>query len=137
MVKPPVVQAAGMLRAVGRGIDTTAWAWLCESAGQYLFYAAERGGWDDTRWLDTATFRGRWQMAQQVLRPGVAEPREAQGARWTRRSSSTALRFSRARCRRPMRAGCSVTRRQSSPIAKEDWQKQQYPPMLTENALRI
>ena len=37
MVKPPVVQAAGMLRAVGRGIDTNAWAWLCDSAGQYLF----------------------------------------------------------------------------------------------------
>src|SRR5262249_20865130 len=33
MVKPPVVQAAGMLRAVRRGIDTTASAGPGESAG--------------------------------------------------------------------------------------------------------
>src|SRR5581483_218014 len=37
MVKPPVVHAAGMLRAVGRPIDTTDWAWLCDNAGQLLF----------------------------------------------------------------------------------------------------
>ena len=48
MVKPPVVQAAGMLRAVGRGIDTPAWAWLCDSAGQYLFMPPNVSGWDDT-----------------------------------------------------------------------------------------
>ena len=48
MVKPPVVQVAGMLRAVGRGIDTPAWAWLCDSAGQYLFMPPNVSGWDDT-----------------------------------------------------------------------------------------
>src|SRR5262249_24001189 len=26
-------------------------------------------GWDDTRWLDTATFRGRWIAAQYALKP--------------------------------------------------------------------
>ena len=74
MVKPPVVQAAGMLRAVGRGIDTPAWAWLCESAGQYLFMPPNVSGWDDTRWLDTATFRARWQMAQQICNPAQLDP---------------------------------------------------------------
>ena len=74
MVKPPVVQAAGMLRAVGRGIDTAAWAWLCESAGQYLFMPPNVSGWDDTRWLDTATFRARWQMAQYICDPARLDP---------------------------------------------------------------
>src|SRR4029453_13507196 len=49
MVKPPVVQVAGMLRAVGRGIDTEAWAWLCEAAGQYLFLPPHVSGAADTR----------------------------------------------------------------------------------------
>ena len=77
MVKPPVVQAAGMLRAVGRGIDTPAWSWLCESAGQYLFMPPNVAGWDDTRWLDTATFRARWKMAQQICNPAQLDPETA------------------------------------------------------------
>jgi uncharacterized protein (DUF1800 family) len=77
MVKPPVVHAAGMLRAVSRGIDTQAWAWLCESAGQYLFMPPNVSGWDDTRWLDTATFRARWQMVQQICNPAQLDPDKA------------------------------------------------------------
>src|ERR1700759_5168381 len=80
MVKPPVVHAAGMLRAVGRGIDTTAWAWLCEGAGQYLFMPPNVSGWDDTRWLDTATFRGRWQMAQYICEPASLNPEKVKEA---------------------------------------------------------
>jgi hypothetical protein len=38
MVKPPVVQLAGMMRALGRYVDTYAWRWLCEPAGQVLFW---------------------------------------------------------------------------------------------------
>src|SRR6185312_11243818 len=74
MVKPPVVQAAGMLRAVGRGIDTSAWSWICQSAGQYLFMPPNVSGWDDTRWLDTATFRARWMMAQYICEPARLDP---------------------------------------------------------------
>ena len=37
MVKPPVVYTAGLLRALGRRVDTTAWVWLGEGAGQRLF----------------------------------------------------------------------------------------------------
>ena len=66
MTKPPVVQAAGMLRATGRGIDTDAWAWLCDTAGQMLFLPPNVAGWDATRWLDTATFRARWRMAAEI-----------------------------------------------------------------------
>ena len=35
-------------------------------AGQQLFYPPDVGGWDDTRWLDTATFRARWFIAAVV-----------------------------------------------------------------------
>ena len=66
-MKPPVVYTAGLLRARGRGIDTTAWTWLDSMAGQQLFYPPNVAGWDDTRWLDTATFRGRWFVAMTAL----------------------------------------------------------------------
>lgn len=67
MVKPPVVQLAGMLRAVGRGVDTTAWVWLCEEAGQRLFWPPNVSGWDDNRWLDTSRMRARWNLTDYVL----------------------------------------------------------------------
>ncbi len=67
MVKPPVVQLAGMLRSVGRYIDTAAWAWLCEQAGQLLFWPPNVSGWDDTRWLDTSRMRARWNTVDYVL----------------------------------------------------------------------
>jgi uncharacterized protein (DUF1800 family) len=74
MAKPPVVQAAGMLRAVGRGIDTTDWAWMCDTAGQILFAPPNVAGWDETRWLDTATFRARWRMAAEICDPLRLDP---------------------------------------------------------------
>ena len=67
MVKPPVVQLAGMLRALGRYIDTDAWTWLCEPAGQVLFWPPNVSGWDDTRWLDTSRMRARWNIVDYVL----------------------------------------------------------------------
>jgi uncharacterized protein (DUF1800 family) len=63
MVKPPVVYTAGLLRALGRGVDTILWTRLDAGSGQRLFYPPNVAGWDDTRWLDTATFRGRWFVA--------------------------------------------------------------------------
>jgi hypothetical protein len=67
MVKPPVVQLAGMLRVLGRYIDTEAWIWLCDQAGQQLFYPPNVSGWDDTRWLDTSRMRARWNTVDYVL----------------------------------------------------------------------
>jgi uncharacterized protein (DUF1800 family) len=67
MVKPPVVQLAGMLRALGRHVDTEAWTWLCEQAGQRLFYPPNVSGWDDSRWLDTSRMRARWLLVTYVL----------------------------------------------------------------------
>jgi uncharacterized protein (DUF1800 family) len=67
MVKPPVVYIAGLLRGLGRGVDTSAWVWLSEGAGQRLFYPPNVAGWDDGRWLDTNTFHGRWSIANEAL----------------------------------------------------------------------
>jgi uncharacterized protein (DUF1800 family) len=66
MVKPPVVLNAGLLRMRSRYIDTSTWWSLSAQAGQQLFYPPDVGGWDDTRWLDTATFRARWFIAAVV-----------------------------------------------------------------------
>ncbi len=52
MMKPPVVQAAGLLRALGRGIDTADWAWLGEMSGQLLCQPPDVAGWDESRWMD-------------------------------------------------------------------------------------
>ncbi len=67
MVKPPVVYTAGLLRRLGRPIDTSEWVWLDALAGQQLFYPPNVSGWDESRWLDTATFRGRWYVASRAL----------------------------------------------------------------------
>ena len=67
MVKPPVVQLASMLRALGRPIDTEAWVWLSEEAGQRLFWPPNVSGWDDGRWLDTSRMRARWNMVTYAL----------------------------------------------------------------------
>jgi uncharacterized protein (DUF1800 family) len=71
MVKPPTVYAAGMLRTLGRGIDTRQWVNLGLAAGQRLFLPPNVAGWDETRWLDTATFRGRWYLAATAVGSAV------------------------------------------------------------------
>src|SRR3954447_13106022 len=67
MVKPPVVYTAGLLRSQGRAIDIGAWSWLASPAGQQLFYPPNVAGWDDSAWLDTSTWKGRFQIAVYAL----------------------------------------------------------------------
>jgi Protein of unknown function (DUF1800) len=65
MVKPPIVYIAGLHRARRRGLQDD-WAWRAELAGQRLFRPPNVAGWDESRWLDTSTFRGRWIAANEV-----------------------------------------------------------------------
>jgi uncharacterized protein (DUF1800 family) len=67
MVKPPVVFIVGMLKARGRYIDTDSWVWISDLAGQLPFNPPNVAGWDETRWLDTSTLRGRWTAAAEVV----------------------------------------------------------------------
>jgi uncharacterized protein (DUF1800 family) len=69
MVKPPVVYTAGLLRAMGRGIDRGEWSWLCDLAGQQLFNPPNVSGWDDSAWLDTSRWRGRFDVARYAIAP--------------------------------------------------------------------
>jgi uncharacterized protein (DUF1800 family) len=135
MVKPPVVQAAGMLRAAGRGIDTTAWSWLCDQAGQMLFEPPNVSGWDDTRWLDTATFRARWQMATEIC--NVA--RLDDNAKVSRKPAELVQRasgFWHTPLSRATRDALERYARSAMATADEPWKRESYP-VLTENALRM
>jgi uncharacterized protein (DUF1800 family) len=67
MVKPPVVQIAGMLRAIGRFIDTDEWIWASTIAGQLPFYPPNVAGWDATRWLNTGTWLARFNLASSMI----------------------------------------------------------------------
>jgi uncharacterized protein (DUF1800 family) len=75
IVKPPVVFNAGLLRMRGRFIDSSTWWSLGQQAGQQLFYPPDVGGWDYTRWLDTATYRSRWFIA--ALVQGAGRPTDS------------------------------------------------------------
>jgi uncharacterized protein (DUF1800 family) len=67
MVKPPVVFVAGLLRMVQRSVDGEQWVWHCQGAGQRLFYPPDVSGWDDSRWLDTGTVRGRFDVVAEIM----------------------------------------------------------------------
>jgi uncharacterized protein (DUF1800 family) len=139
MVKPPVVHQAGLLRRIGAGITTTDWAWIGSLSGQQLFYPPNVAGWDDTRWLDTATYRGRWIGVQRLLRdhqldpskPPRGLPGDAPGL------VSRALAF----WRNPALSegtGYALHRFASAALKDahgQDWKLKQYP-VLIENALR-
>jgi uncharacterized protein (DUF1800 family) len=140
MVKPPIVHQAGMLRRIGGGVTTTDWAWIGRIAGQQLFYPPNVAGWDDSRWLDTATYRGRWIAAQRLLRdhnldpakPHPHIPGDATGL------VTSALAF----WNKPeLSAGTQAALEHFAKVAMGDagtaqWKRQQYP-ALVENALRI
>ena len=138
MVKPPVVQVAGMLRARGRGIDTADWAWLCEGAGQYLFMPPNVSGWDDTRWLDTATFRARWMMAQYVCNPARLDPDKGDTAPFdAAQLVHDAVAFwGDPVLSQTVRSGLERYAADALATANEDWMKDIYP-VLAANALRM
>jgi uncharacterized protein (DUF1800 family) len=134
MVKPPVVYAAGILRALGRGIDSEDWVWLCRDAGQLLFHPPNVAGWDDSRWLDTAKFRGRWNIANWAYMASARDPgkphklpRDPAKLYAAAVGSSTVSPATR-------KLLLSFVRNAMAD-ANEDWEKKAYPPMIF-NALR-
>ena len=112
MVKPPVVYTAGLLRALGRGIDTDAWSWLTPMTGQTLFEPPNVAGWDDDRWLDTGTWRARWMVANYALEGHTLDPK---GKHPASTASGPSGPCGRARLLGP--AGASAPRRARELIA--------------------
>ena len=98
LVKPPVVYAAGLLRATGQTIATDAWTWLSGLAGQQLFYPPNVSGWNDRAWLDTSRLYGRWYMAVYAVRTGSRDSADYSGSTET---GEQALASRRRRARQP------------------------------------
>lgn len=67
MVKPPAVLQAATIRATTKQVNLDAWAWLGRLSGQQLFFPPNVAGWDDSRWLDTGTFNGRFMNSSYTL----------------------------------------------------------------------
>ena len=137
MVKPPIVHLAGLLRRIGAGITTTDWAWIGSLSGQQLFYPPNVAGWDDTRWLDTATFRGRWIAVERILQDRKLDPAKGKKAM----DADTVLRRALAFWNKPALADGThaalmhYARTALGDAGKDTWKQQQYP-VLVENALR-
>jgi uncharacterized protein (DUF1800 family) len=137
LVKPPIVQIAGMLRGVGRFIDTDAWAWESSQAGQMPFYPPNVSGWDATRWLNTDTWLARFNLSNQAIKPPrVLNPAKAKVKPDPRAMTRDAIAFWGG----PLLS--SATQEALQSYAKDaigsataDWERQQYPALIV-NALR-
>jgi uncharacterized protein (DUF1800 family) len=73
MVLPPVVYCAGLLRALGRTIDTDAWSWISDLTGQRLFQPPNVAGWDYHHWLDTSRWAGRFTAVTYAMKDRVLD----------------------------------------------------------------
>jgi uncharacterized protein (DUF1800 family) len=140
MVKPPIVLNAGLLRALGRPVDTRAWVWLGEAAGQRLFYPPSVAGWDDERWLDTATYRARWAIANEAL-SNITVQRSKRGKIPKVPQEAAALVESAYRTlgkptvRPASRAAVTRFAKRALSDADSDWEQDEYP-LLVMNATR-
>jgi hypothetical protein len=73
MVIPPVVYCAGLLRAQNAALETDAWSWIGEQAGQRLFMPPNVAGWDYGHWLDTSRWAGRFTAVTYAMQPRVLD----------------------------------------------------------------
>ena len=138
MVKPPIVYTAGLLRALGRRVDTEAWVWLADGTGQRLFYPPNVAGWDDDRWLDTATFRGRWAVANEALEKFTLEKKGKKPLNVPRKPEAIVANaiflLGTPRIRPETKSALVQFARAAMSDANEDW-KRDYPPLVL-NAVR-
>jgi len=137
MVKPPIVYIAGLLRARRRGVRSD-WPWIADLAGQRLFRPPNVAGWNDARWLDTSTFRGRWVAANEIAGYDAIDDEATYSATETpKQAVRKALQF----------WGNPVVSRQSlkgferyagavGAAATAEWEQESYR-LLRQNALRI
>jgi hypothetical protein len=149
LVTPPVVYNAGLLRAIGRYIDTTAWAWLSANAGQQLFYPPNVSGWDFGDWLDTSTTRARWEMASSVTDSKTPQnryinpwPQEGEPEYSKTEDPAEALASAMAYWGNPLLSAestqCISTFAETCPVgsAETEWEESPYRAMR-QNALRM
>ena len=141
MVKPPAVYITGLLRATGQGIVEADWTWISDMAGQMLFHPPNVAGWDETRWLDTATFRGRWVAANNALGPSALNPDPEKtvydAAETPDAAVAKALEFWGNPALTPATHAALVRfAGEADALADQRWKRRTYP-ILRQNALRI
>ena len=146
LVTPPVVYNAGLLRSIGRPIDTNAWAWLSANAGQQLFYPPNVSGWDFGAWLDTSTTKARWEMASYVTSKTYPNPwadaEKGESVYSATENPAEALASALAYWANPLLSSeseeCIATFAQSCPVgtSKTEWELSPYRAMR-QNALRM
>ena len=93
-------------------------------------------GWNDERWLDTATYLARWQIAGRVLRPVVLDTKTDTAPLDADKLVDRALAFwGNPTVSRETRRSLDGFAKAALGTAKSSWKQKQYP-VLTENALR-
>ena len=138
LVKPPIVQIAGMLRGIDRYIDTDAWVWESGLVGQTPFYPPNVGGWDATQWLNTATWLGRFNLTSQMIIPKqVLDPGKTKPLADARTLTEHAIAYwgSPTLSKQTVAALRSYAQSAGFDAASAQWESQQYP-VIALNALR-
>jgi uncharacterized protein (DUF1800 family) len=138
MVKPPIVQIAGMLRGINRFIDTDVWAWESSLVGQMPFYPPNVAGWDATRWLNTATWLARFNLTSSMIdKSRELDPGTAKVPAHPHKLTSEAIDFWGKPTVSTLTVKALRSYAQSAAVdaATATWERQQFP-VLTLNALR-
>jgi len=111
--------------------------------GQVLFEPPNVAGWDDSRWIDTATWRGRWMAANYALEGHTLDPDPEKTKYPSTRKQSPAEAVDAAHRFWDRPALTQATRREllgfaqrAAGVAKEPWQQESYA-ILRQNALRM
>jgi uncharacterized protein (DUF1800 family) len=138
MVKPPIVYIAGMLRARDVGIREDSWSWISDMAGQRPFRPPNVSGWDEQRWLDTSSYRGRWYAVSYITDRDYSDPEKYQSTTETPSEAvDKALRYwgdpvIDSATRNGLEEFCEAV----EDGITENWQKDYYRG-LRQNALRV
>ena len=105
---------------------------------QRLFYPPNVAGWEDDRWLDTGTWRGRWIAVTHAVRERelkTDEPYEPDAP--ADRGAARDRLLGQARRSRPRHAPRLVAfAERCDRGANTDWKRKAYP-ILRQNALRV
>ena len=137
MVKPPIVQIAGMLRARKSGIKTESWIWITEEAGQRLFQPPNVAGWNESRWLDTARVAGRWHAGGELSDEAAIDEESYDPKEGAEKAVKKALGFwGNPTISKQTEGELLKFARGVEAIATEDWQESSYR-ALRQNALRM
>jgi uncharacterized protein (DUF1800 family) len=137
LVLPPAVFVAGMLRALDIGVQSDAWSWICEQAGQLLFDPPNVSGWDYASWLDTARWSARLSAVNLALENlSITDDKHYPADETPQQALDKALAFwGRPVLSAPTTKNLLAYGHQVQRDARADWEQGEYR-VLRQNALR-